>query len=78
MQPSREKKRGGRILVSTEVPSMGRQSCPVHNGGDDAVPTMAAAIRGPQNGLGSILKFTLPIVFSQRDAEKGHPRVGCW
>ena len=24
---------GGRILVSTEVPSMGRQSCPVHNGG---------------------------------------------
>ena len=35
---------GGRILVSTEVPSMGRQSCPVHNGGDDAVPTMAAAI----------------------------------
>ena len=34
----------------------------------------------PQNGvqiLGPILRSTLPVVFSQRDAEKGHPRVGC-
>ena len=35
---------GGRILVSTEVPRMGLQSCPVYNGGDTAEPTMAAAI----------------------------------
>ena len=30
--------------MSTEVPSMGRQSWPVHNGGDDADPTIASAI----------------------------------
>ena len=37
-------KGGGRILVSTEVPRMGRQSSPVHKGGDDADPTIAVAI----------------------------------
>ena len=38
------------------------------------------SFRGPQNGvqiLGPILRSTLPVFFSQRDAEKGHPRVGC-
>ena len=38
------------------------------------------SFRGPENGvqiLGPILRSTLPVVFSQRDAEKGHPRVGC-
>ena len=30
--------------MSTEVPSMGLQSWPVHNGGDDAEPTMAEEI----------------------------------
>ena len=30
--------------MSTEVPRMGLQSWPVHNGRDDAEPTMAAAI----------------------------------
>ena len=37
-------KGGGRILVSTEVPRMGRQSSPVHKGGDEADPTIAVAI----------------------------------
>ena len=38
------------------------------------------SFRGPQNGvqiLGPILRSTLPVFFSQPDAEKGHPRVGC-
>ena len=37
-------------------------------------------LAAPQNGvqiLGPILRSTLPVFFSQRDAEKGHPRVGC-
>ena len=37
-------KGGGKILVSTDVPRMGRQSLPVHKGGDDADPTIAVAI----------------------------------
>ena len=38
------------------------------------------SFRGPQNGvqiLGTILGSTLPVFFSQHDAQKGHPRVGC-
>ena len=43
-------------------------------------PRIVFSFRGPQNGvqiLGPILRSTLPVFFSQRDAEKGHPRVGC-
>jgi len=37
-------KGGGKILVCTEVPRMGRQSLPAHKGGDEADPTIAVAI----------------------------------
>ena len=36
-------KGGGKILVSTDVPRMGRQSLPVHKGGEDTDPTIAVA-----------------------------------
>ena len=44
------------------------------------VRRIAFSFRGPQNGvhiLVPILRSTLSVFFSQRDAEKGHPRVGC-
>ena len=43
-------------------------------------PPNCFSFGGLQNGvqiLGPILRSTLPVFFSQRDAEKDHPRVGC-
>ena len=49
-------KGGGKFLVSTEVPTMGRQSLPVHNGGDHADPTIAVAI-GIHPNFASVAKL---------------------